>query len=157
MKINLRKKWFDGLTAGNQAYSTKSFKRGFALLFSVLVSSLLLAVGLSIFNIALKELAISTATRHSITAFYAADSGREKVIYLNLKSDKYKLAADEVELTIDETEGFVIESDADNSPYFKFKGKKTIGIDGKINTEITSTGWNIEYGDKVEREIEQTY
>lgn len=55
--------------------------KGFALLFSVLVASLLLTIGLSIFRIALKELAISTASRQSIHAFYAADSGWECAKY----------------------------------------------------------------------------
>jgi Tfp pilus assembly protein PilX len=64
---------------------TKNNKKGFALLFAVLVSSLLLTIGLSIFNIALKELAISTASRQSIYAFYAADSGREYVLYRDIK------------------------------------------------------------------------
>ncbi len=54
---------------------------GFALLFSVLVSSLLLTIGLSIFSIALKELSISTAARQSVHAFYAADSGVDCVRY----------------------------------------------------------------------------
>jgi hypothetical protein len=61
------------------------FKGGFALLFSVLVSSLLLTIGLSIFSIALKELALSTASRQSIYAFYAADSGRECALYWDTK------------------------------------------------------------------------
>lgn len=62
------------------------FRGGFALLFSVLLSSLLLTIGLSIFSIALKEMEISTATRQSIHAFYAADSGRECLYYWDLKT-----------------------------------------------------------------------
>lgn len=58
---------------------------GFALLFSVLISSLLLTIGLSIFSIALKELSISTNTQRSLHAFYAADSGRECVMYYDFK------------------------------------------------------------------------
>ncbi len=49
------------------------------------MASLLLTIGLSIFRIALKELAISTATRQSIHAFYAADSGRECALYWDNK------------------------------------------------------------------------
>lgn len=59
--------------------------RGFALLFSVLIASLLLTIGLSIFSIALKELSISTASRQSVYAFYAADSGRECAFYWDIK------------------------------------------------------------------------
>jgi hypothetical protein len=56
-------------------------KRGFALLFSVLISSFLLTIGLSIFAIALKELAISNNSRQSIYAYYAAASGLECIKY----------------------------------------------------------------------------
>lgn len=73
----------------NKTSSVKYRQRGgFALLFSVLVSSLLLTIGLSIFSIALKELAISTAVRQSIYAFYAADSGRGCAIYWDRKIGK---------------------------------------------------------------------
>lgn len=64
-----------------------SYKKnqGFALLFSVLLSSVLLSIGLSIFSITLKELAISTAARQSVMAFSAADSGRECALYWDTK------------------------------------------------------------------------
>ena len=61
-------------------------QKGFALLFAVLMSSLLLTVGLSIFSIALKELSISTSGRQSQYAFYAADSGRECALYWDKKA-----------------------------------------------------------------------
>jgi hypothetical protein len=57
------------------------FSEGFVLLFSVLVSSILLAVGLGIFSIAYKELLLSSSDRESQIAFYAADSGAECAIY----------------------------------------------------------------------------
>lgn len=55
--------------------------RGFAMLFSVLISSLLVVIGLSIFNLTLKELTISTAARESQAAFYAAHAGLECALY----------------------------------------------------------------------------
>jgi len=58
--------------------------RGFTMLFAVLMASVLLAVGVSIFNISLKELKISSAVRESNLAFYTADSGRECAIYWDL-------------------------------------------------------------------------
>lgn len=71
---------------GEGLYVSRTKKSGgFALLFSVLLASLLLTIGLSIFSIALKELAISTASRQSVHAFYAADSGRECVKYWDTK------------------------------------------------------------------------
>jgi hypothetical protein len=74
----------------------KDGQNGFALLFSVLLSSLLLSIGLSIFRIALKELDISSASRYSINAFYAADSGRECISYWDTKKNKVPNLLNEV-------------------------------------------------------------
>jgi hypothetical protein len=59
--------------------------RGFAMLFSVLVSSVLLSIGLSIFNITVKELVLSSSGRESQFAFYAADTGVECALYWDFK------------------------------------------------------------------------
>lgn len=56
------------------------------MLFAVLVSSLLLSVGLSIFNLTIKELALSSAGRESQFAFYAADTGADCALFYDLKS-----------------------------------------------------------------------
>jgi len=60
-------------------YSLK--KNGFVLLFAVLTSSILLAIGLGIFSIAYKELLLSSSDRESQIAFYAADSAAECAVY----------------------------------------------------------------------------
>ncbi len=60
-------------------------EKGFALLFAVLTASILLSIGLSIFNISLKELQLSTASRDSQVAFYAADSARECALYWDIR------------------------------------------------------------------------
>lgn len=56
-------------------------KKGFALLYAVLVSSILLSIGLAIFNITMKELLLSSLGRDSQFAFYAADTGIECALY----------------------------------------------------------------------------
>ncbi|HJL55715.1 MAG: hypothetical protein QGH85_00950 [Candidatus Pacebacteria bacterium] len=56
-------------------------KKGFALLYSVLIASVLLAIGLAIFNITIKELLLSSLGRDSQFAFYAADTGAECALY----------------------------------------------------------------------------
>ncbi|MFA6095589.1 MAG: hypothetical protein WC767_01990 [Candidatus Paceibacterota bacterium] len=61
-------------------------KRGFAMLFAVLVSSVLLSIGLSIFNLTVKELTLSSSGRESQFAFYAADSGAECALYWDFKA-----------------------------------------------------------------------
>jgi hypothetical protein len=137
----------------------KKEDRGFALLFSVLVSSLLLTIGLSIFSIALKELAISTATRQSVHAFYAADSGREQAKYLDTKTQtlfSFNPNLSEAISTSTSISGIV---DGADGPNFTVQIKKTRdnNINNKILTEITSRGYDTDSGDKVERAIFQSY
>lgn len=63
----------------------KNRKRGFALLFAVFTASILLLIGVSIFNVSLRELAISQSAKDSQLAFYAADSARECALYWDIK------------------------------------------------------------------------
>lgn len=58
--------------------------RGFTLLLSILIASLLLAIGLAIFNIILKEVLLSSIGRESQFAVYAADAGTECALYWDL-------------------------------------------------------------------------
>lgn len=55
--------------------------RGFVLLYAVMTSTIVLAVGVSIISIALKQLSISTLGRESQYAFYAANTGAECALY----------------------------------------------------------------------------
>lgn len=55
--------------------------KGFTLLLSVLVSSVLLALGFAIYNIVSKDIILSSSGRESQFAFYAADSGIECALY----------------------------------------------------------------------------
>lgn len=59
-------------------------KKGFTLLFAILVSILILAVGASIINIALKQVILSGAGRESQFAFYAANTGMECALFWDL-------------------------------------------------------------------------
>jgi hypothetical protein len=57
------------------------------MLFAVLVSSVLLSIGLSIFNLTIKELSLSSSGRESQFSFYAADSGAECALYWDFKGE----------------------------------------------------------------------
>ncbi len=59
----------------------KQKNNGYTLLFAVLVSALVLGVGVSILNIARKELLLNEGARESQYAFYAADTGYECAVY----------------------------------------------------------------------------
>lgn len=60
---------------------TQSKKKGFALLVAILISSVVLAIGLSMLNITLKQYVFSGIGRESEIAFYATDAGMECVLY----------------------------------------------------------------------------
>lgn len=61
-------------------------QKGFVLLFAVLISTLVLAVGISMISIALKQVVLSGSGRDSQYAFYAANTGAECATYWDLAS-----------------------------------------------------------------------
>lgn len=65
---------------------------GYTLLFAVLVSALVLAIGISILTIAKKEFLLATSARDSSLAFYAADSGIECAAYGELLKNAFDLS-----------------------------------------------------------------
>ncbi len=67
----------------------KNYKgnNGYTLLFAVLVSSLVLAVGISILTISKKEFLLITSARDSSVAFYAADGGLECAVYSDAEEE----------------------------------------------------------------------
>lgn len=75
-------------------------QKGFTLLYSVLISSIVLAASLSIINIALKQHKLSALSRESQVAFYAANTGIDCAIYWEAKKRAVTDAggANEVEL-----------------------------------------------------------
>jgi len=177
---------------------TNKNKKGFALLFSVLLSSLLLTIGLSIFSIALKELAISSASQRSINAFYAADSGRECALYWDTKRGEIPNLFDDNKTTGNINCGYnstgnpanIILSTADVQydaalptdstavtiifpastfvtsdsfgPNFNVEINKILtgtrgSADQYLTTNIIATGHDSIGGDRVEREIKETF
>lgn len=64
-------------------------KQGFTLFIAVLLGSLMLAIGFSIFNLAFKELLLSSSARDSQIAFYAADTGLECALYYDQKQEAF--------------------------------------------------------------------
>lgn len=69
-----------------RTFFTEAGKRGFTLLYAVLISSILLAIGIAIFEITVRELRLSSVARESQYAFFAADSGIECALYWDVKA-----------------------------------------------------------------------
>ncbi len=56
-------------------------EKGFALLFAVVLSAILLAIALGVSNIAYREAAFTTSAKDSNDAFYAADTAAECALF----------------------------------------------------------------------------
>ena len=78
-------------------------KHGFTLLLSILVVSVILSVGLGIFDIMTKELKLSGLGRESQIAFYAADAGIECFFYWEIKHPNLADSAFEPETGVTNT------------------------------------------------------
>ena len=64
-------------------------QRGFTLLLSALVASLVLSLGLSIVSIARKSVNLSSIGRDSQFAFYTADTASECALYWDIRYDRF--------------------------------------------------------------------
>ncbi len=64
-------------------------KRGFTILLAMLITSIMTSISIAIFSIAQKELKLSSITRDSQFAFYAADSGAECALYLHFAHNAF--------------------------------------------------------------------
>lgn len=73
----------------NNISDVKNQKRGFTLLLSVLVASLMLILAGSMFNLVRKEIILSSLGRDSQYAFYAADSALECALYWDFQQQAF--------------------------------------------------------------------
>ena len=69
-----------------------NLKKGYTLLFAALISSLLLSIGVAVFNISIKEFKLSATGRESQFAFYAADTGSECALYWDFQDAAFATA-----------------------------------------------------------------
>ncbi|MFA5841959.1 MAG: hypothetical protein WC835_03310 [Candidatus Paceibacterota bacterium] len=74
---------FNPLRAAN--LKVKTVFGGFVVLFSLLVSSIVVTISFGLLMIALKEIVLSSTGRESQFGFYAADAGAECALYWDIK------------------------------------------------------------------------
>ncbi|MCK5285766.1 MAG: pilus assembly PilX N-terminal domain-containing protein [Candidatus Pacebacteria bacterium] len=81
---NLRRKF---------SLKAKSYKlntdRAFVSMIALMLANIFLIIGLSIFNIALRELTLSSGAKESLFAFYAADGGMECALYWDIQQNAF--------------------------------------------------------------------
>jgi hypothetical protein len=70
-----------------------SNSRGFALLLSVILTGVSLAIGLALLDVAYKQVLISVTSKQSALAFYNADSSIECALYYDQKSDAFNYSS----------------------------------------------------------------
>lgn len=63
----------------------KSSSSGFALLLAIIMVSVVVSIGISVLDVTIKQLALSTNSRDSENAFHATNAGVECALYLRLK------------------------------------------------------------------------
>ncbi len=136
---------------------------GFTLLLSLLVMSVVLVVGLGVFNIIIKEIQLSGLGRESVIASYAAETGIECVEYWDLQKHTISTTTP-ISITCG---GNSINADWNNDISF-FNLSLTNGSCAKITinkqtsrTAVTSEGFNLDCAAssyfKVERIWRVTY
>lgn len=147
-------------------------ENGYTLLFSVLISSLLLAIGLAILNISTKEVALSSAARESEFAFYAADSGAECAMRWDFQGALATTTANATVTCNGTTEGAVYSnaggvwtvtlddnSQSGKNPCFSVTVEKKY-VSSNLKTKIESRGYNtcdVNNPRRVERAIKIEY
>lgn len=153
--------------------------KGFTLVISILIASLVLSVGVSILNISLKEKQLSASGRDSQIAFHNADSGIECALYWDLvdgtpfgtptsnqsELNSYTFDCNNQTITQSLSSGTFPESSTDIRREFTIDfaagacAVVTIVKDG-TSTTIQSKGRNncdAEFTRRVERAIQTTY
>lgn len=76
--------------AGKRQYNKKRHKSGFVVFLAVLVVSIALAIGITLASITVKSLELSRASRESVYAVYAADTGAECALMWDVRGLELK-------------------------------------------------------------------
>jgi len=141
----------------------KSSTSGFVILFSVILSSLILAIALGVASVALNEVKFSTSARDANNAFFAADTGMEFV----LSQDKHPTAyvLDLVNEGGIQTWNLTISDlGSDGNSCAQVSIEKDNTLQPFVETTIISKGYNIGNAfcdssnpNRTERELKTTY
>jgi len=73
----------------NYKFIKKNNQKAFVSMIALLLANVFLVIGLSVFNIALREVILSSGSKESLFAFYAADGGMECALYWDIQEDAF--------------------------------------------------------------------
>jgi Tfp pilus assembly protein PilX len=131
--------------------------KGFTLLIAALVASITLVIGMGIFRLALRQIALSSIGRDSQYAFYAADAAGECALYWDVRFDTFptttpaaaSFSCGGVPVTSSASKvGFVTTSTyryENDARCVDVSVEKTQNqITGEITTTVTADGFNVD-------------
>ncbi len=146
------------------------YKRGFTLLLAAIIASIAIALGAAIFDIAQKQIILSSSARESQFAFYAADTGAECALYWDLRCQYFATTTpsscsdptisfpptcDTKPLTISTTytltspaqypysETFQFDYDGNPNNYCTQVTVSKTSSNGSVGTSVVSNGYNV--------------
>jgi hypothetical protein len=124
-------------------------KKGFVILFTVLIASITLTIALGIASVSYREVLLSATSKDAQYSFFAADTGAECALYWDIQQ-----AAFSQTLVIPSCGGQPVEMLASSSPFvFRFDtgpagcALVTVDKDDPTTTKIESLGYNISCAD----------
>ena len=130
-------------------------KRGFTLLIAAIIATIALSLGTSIFDIAQKEVTLSSIGKQSQYAFYVADTGAECALYWDVRYSYFATSTPSgVNPACDGTV-LVVTPPSGSYPYtqnFQFESNqrcvnvsvtKSLAPDTTVQTTIHSDGFNV--------------
>lgn len=147
---------------------------GFAMLFTVLLVSLILSIGLAISNITLKQTILSALAKDSQSAFYQADAGIECGMYQDTTLENYPRGSDTGDVPAQFYCGdrlMTMDVSASDTDYFVFTEDAVIGttnpclaivfdkVYDPVESKVQARGYNRcdETPRQVERALEIRY
>ncbi|MFA5934234.1 MAG: hypothetical protein WC795_03395 [Candidatus Paceibacterota bacterium] len=131
-----------------------SAKRGFVVLFAVLISSIILSITIGLSSLSYKEIKLSSSASEGNHAFYAADTGIECVLRYALSQGGFPQSGMFCDNAVilyqeDSSSTYIDISSADSQtakPYCAYISY-TKGAPGGANTVIESRGYNVSCSD----------
>ncbi len=73
----------------NYKFIKKNNNKAFVSMIALLLANIFLIIGLSVFNIAMREVILSSGAKESLFAFYAADGGMECALYWDVRENSF--------------------------------------------------------------------
>jgi len=135
--------------------NTQKNKKGFVVLYTVLISSIILAITIGISSISLGEVILSGTAKEGNISFFAADAGAECALYFDRIEGLFDSLPQLSSFTCNQAVSSTLFASADRVE-FEFNTnvdetnncarvsiEKGVSIDGASSTRILSRGYNI--------------